>query len=117
MVYISTSLYMLGHLALAILLLLLRSMGKRLGNALEMPPYHHLYLVSVFFLLLPLPVYWALLLAGRDDLAGSSYQGMLATKLLVASLPSAIGLTVALYPTAKYWKWIWKELSRPEGEG
>ena len=116
MLSFSTFLYMMGHLALAILLLLLRSMGKRLGKALEMPPYHRLYLASVFLLLFPLPVYWALVLAKGDPFFGPSYQAVMATKLLLASLPSAAGLTVAIYPTAKYWKWIWKELARTEGE-
>jgi hypothetical protein len=108
--YLASSLYVIGSLAVALLILLLSVLGKRLGQALELPPYYRLYYVSLFFFVIPLPVAWVLLLTGAWGLPDPSQPTGMIIKLAVASIPLTVAITFALLATAKYWGWIWDEL-------
>ncbi|MDI7252510.1 MAG: hypothetical protein QME89_08120, partial [Actinomycetota bacterium] len=99
---------------------LLMSLSRRLGEALEIPPYYRLFGLSVFFFLLPLPVSWTLLMLGAWGLPEPDPRTGLVIKLLVASIPMTVAISLALPTVARYWSWIWGELrgARPEeGEG
>lgn len=102
MQYLAAVLCVIGPLGEAIMLLLLMVMGKRLGKALEMPPYYRFYLAAVFFFLLPLPVSWILLLLQSWAAPHPSPDTVLAIKIAAASLPMTVAVTLALFPTAKY---------------
>ncbi len=119
--YLSSALYVVGPLSVAVLLLLLGAMGKRLGQALELPPHYRLYYVSFFFFIAPLPAAWILLLTGAWGLPDPEPKAGLIIKIAVASIPMGIAITFALIATARYWGWIWGELYRSrrkkEGEG
>ncbi len=115
--YLASTLYIIGPLAVAVLLLLLTALGKRLGQALELPPYYRLYYLSLVFFLLPLPAAWILLLTGAWGLPEPAASTGLIIKICVASIPMAIAITFALYATAKYWGWIWGELGRSNKGG
>ncbi|NPV59792.1 MAG: hypothetical protein HPY75_09020 [Actinobacteria bacterium] len=118
--YLSSALYIVGPLSVAVLLLLLGAMGKRLGQALELPPYYRLYYVSLFFFIAPLPAAWILLLTGAWGLPDPDPSTGLIIKIAVASIPMGIAITFALIATARYWGWIWGELyrsRRKEGPG
>jgi hypothetical protein len=117
MEYLSSALIAVGPIAIAIMLLLLRTMGKRLGQALELPRYYHLYAVAVFFFLLPIPLFCLLLALKAWGLPDSDANTVLTVKIAVFSLPMAIAITLAVYATAKYWSWIWDELRSPGGKG
>lgn len=110
MEYLSSALFAIGPIAIAVMLILLRTMGKRLGQALELPPYYRLYAIAVFFFLIPLPLIWILLALNAWGLPDSKADTILLAKIAVFSLPMAIAITLAVYATAKYWSWIWEEL-------
>ncbi|MBC7229837.1 MAG: hypothetical protein H5T74_05540 [Actinobacteria bacterium] len=123
MSYLSSALYVVGPISVAVLLLLLAAMGKRLGQALELPPYYRLYYVSFFFFVAPLPAAWILLLTGAWGLPDPEPLTGLIIKIAVASIPMGLAITFALIASARYWGWIWGELARSrrrkenEGEG
>ncbi len=120
MIYLSSSLYIIGPLSVVAMLLLLMSLSRRLGEALEIPPYYRLFAVSIFFFLLPLPVSWVLLMRRAWGLPDPGPRTGLAIKLVVASIPMTVAITFALPVVARYWSWIWGELRRAhreEGEG
>jgi hypothetical protein len=115
--YIASGIYIIGPLAIAAMLLLLSIMGKRLGEALELPPYYRFYYAAVFFILIPLPIFWFLLVTGAWGLPDPVTTTGLAIKMMVAAVPMTIAITFAVIATAKYWGWIWNELHRPGKEG
>lgn len=120
MIYLSSSLYIIGPLSVGAMLLLLMHLSRRLGEALEIPPYYRLFGVSIFFFLLPLPVSWALLTFKAFGLPEPEPRTALAVKLAVASIPMTLAISFALPTVARYWSWIWGELRGPrrkEGEG
>jgi hypothetical protein len=110
--YFASALYIIGPLSVVALLVLLMMLGKRLGQALELPPYYRLYYAAFFFFLLPLPAAWVLLLTKAWGLPEPALNTGLAIKLVVASIPMTVGITLAVIATAKYWGWIWGELGR-----
>ena len=117
--YVACALYIIGPLSVGAMLLLFMVMGKRLGEALELPRYYRHYLFALFFFLLPLPVAWTLLLVKAWGLPNPDPETGLVMKIIVASIPMTIAISFAIWATAKYWGWIWGELfrSREEGEG
>jgi|YelNatPaOPRAMG01_1025707.scaffolds.fasta_scaffold00909_15 hypothetical protein len=116
MIYLSSSLYIIGPLSVAAMLILLMSLSRRLGEALETPPYYRFFGVAVVFFLLPLPVSWALLMLKAWGLPEPDPHTGLAIKLVVASIPMTIAISFALPTVARYWSWIWGELRGPRGE-
>ena len=116
MKYLAVSLYIIGPLSVGVLQVLLLILGKRLGQALELPAYYRLYYVSLFFFLVPLPIALILLLTKAWGLPDPSQNAGMVMKLVVASIPLTIGITLAVFATAKYWGWIWEELRSPRGE-
>lgn len=116
MIYLSSSLYIIGPLSVAAMLMLLMSLSRRLGEALEMPPYYRFFGVAVLFFLLPLPVSWALLMLKAWGLPEPDPRTGLAIKLVVASIPMTIAISFALPTVARYWSWVWGELRGPRGE-
>jgi hypothetical protein len=117
MKYLASSLYVIGPLSVGVLLVLLSVLGKRLGEALELPRYYRLYYVSLLFFLLPLPIAWLLLLTRAWGLPDPAPDTGMIIMIAVASIPLSIGITFALFATAKYWGWIWGELRRSRGKG
>ena len=115
--YVTPAIYIIGPLAVVVMLLLLLNMGRRLGQALELPPYYRLYYVSLFFFFIPLPAAWILLLTGAWGLPDPEPLRALIIKIMVASIPMGIAIAFAVVATCKYWSWIWKELREPEKEG
>ena len=115
--YLASGIYIIGPLAVPIMLILLAVMGKRLGEALELPSYYRLYYVAVFFFVIPLPASWLLLVTGAWGLPDPEPVTGMIIKMLVAALPLTIAITFAIVATAKYWSWIWGELRGPGKEG
>jgi hypothetical protein len=117
MEYLSSTIYIIGPLGVVAMLLLFMTMGKRLGEALELPPYYRLYFLAIFFFFLPLPLAWVSLLVKAWGLPNPEPQTGLIIKIMVASLPMTIAITFAVFATAKYWNWIWGELRRSRKGG
>jgi predicted permease len=114
--YLFSVIYILNSLAVAAMLLLFMAMGKRLGEALELPRYHRLYVFGALFLLLPLLIMCILLLVKAWGLPNPDAATSMIIKVTAVSLPLAIGITLAVYATAKYWGWIWDELRQTSKE-
>lgn len=110
--YLSSAIFTIGLLGEASMFVLLIILGKRLGQALELPSYYRLYWVAVLLLLLPLPLCWALFVAKAWGLPEPGAESVFPLKVMVALLPTAIAVTFALFSTARYWSWIWEELRR-----
>lgn len=117
MQYLSSAVFIIGLLAEASLFVLFIVMGKRLGEALELPSYHRFYWVAIILLLLPLPFAWVLLMTKAWGFPEPGAESIFAIKVLVALLPTSLAVTFAVFPTAKYWNWIWGELRKPAGGG
>jgi hypothetical protein len=116
--YLASALYIIGPISVGVMVILFLIMGKRLGQALELPPYYRLYYVSLFFFVIPLPVAWILLVSEAWGLPDPDPQTGLILKMVVASIPLTIAITFAVIATAKYWGWIWGELrSSRKSEG
>jgi hypothetical protein len=115
--YLSSVIYIFNSLAVAAMLLLFMAMGKRLGEALELPRYHRLYLFGALFFLLPFLLISILLLVKAWGLPNPDAATSMIIKVTAVSLPLAIGITLAVYATAKYWSWIWDELRQTSKEG
>ena len=117
MSYLSSAIFILGLLAEASLFILFVIMGKRLGQALELPPYYRFYWFAIALFLLPLPVAWVLLLAKAWGMPQPAEHNVFIIKVCAAMAPTAIAITLAVFPTAKYWNWVWKELRSPGKDG
>lgn len=115
MKYLASLLYIAGPLSVGLLVVLLAILGRRLGEALELPPYYRLYYVSLAFFLVPLPVGWIILFTGAWGMPDPTPNASIALRLAVASVPMTIAATFAVYATARYWGWIWGELGRSRG--
>jgi hypothetical protein len=111
--YLSSALYIFGPLAFCVMLVLFAVMGKRMGQALELPPYYRLYYVSIIFLLLPLPIVWILLATKAWGFPDPDLQATLIIKIVIAAIPTVIAITFALWATVRYWGWIWDEIGGP----
>ncbi|MBC7246811.1 MAG: hypothetical protein H5T73_03405 [Actinobacteria bacterium] len=117
MTYLSSAMFAVGPFSVGMMLLLLMVLSRRLGHALETPPYHRLYLASLAFLLLPLPAVAVLLLTGASGLPEAEPQVNLLVKVLATFAPMAVAMTFALVATVKYWYWVWGELMGFRGKG
>ncbi|OFW59358.1 MAG: hypothetical protein A2W01_09065 [Candidatus Solincola sediminis] len=117
MEYLSSAVFIIGLLAEVSLFALLIVMGKRLGQALELPSYHRFYWMAMLVLLLPLPFAWIFLATKAWGFPEPGTQSVFAIKVLAALIPTSLAITFAVFPTAKYWDWIWKELRKPAGGG
>jgi predicted permease len=115
--YISSVIYFFNSIAVMAMLLLLMAMGRRLGQALELPRYHRFYLVGVISFLLPLPLVLILLAFRAWGLPDPDVARSAIIKSTAVMLPLSVGITFAIYATAKYWSWIWGELRQSRKGG
>lgn len=115
--YLASAIYIVGPLAVVVMMLLFLSMSRRLGAALELPPYYRLYFLAFFFFFIPLPSAWVLLVTNAWGLPDPEPLAGLIIKIAVASIPMGIAITFAVIATAKYWGWIWGELRRTKKSG
>ncbi|MHB8780811.1 MAG: hypothetical protein ACYC55_05460 [Candidatus Geothermincolia bacterium] len=104
--------FLMAPLSLGSLLLLLLLLSRRLGQALGVKRFYLLYWPAAF-LVVAGPLAGGILELALPQ-AGSAT--LAAIKAFVFLSPAAIGLTVGVYATGRYWSWIWEEL-RAEGDG
>ncbi len=117
MTYLASLLFVLGPFSVGAMTVLLTILSKRLGHAMEMPPYHRLYLVAIIFLFLPIPLVLGLSLGGVWELTQGDPLRNTMMKTLATFIPMTIAITLALMATVKYWHWVWGELRNPRGKG
>jgi hypothetical protein len=95
-----------GILSVILLLFILARLSERLGSVERMSPIYRYYYVAVFFLIIG---YITHLLAARVILTPKNFSEWLTSPwflLLAYHLPLAIGVTIGLIITWRYWSWL-----------
>ena len=83
-------------ISFTIVLYLLALLSKRLGSALQFKPYFYIYYLGIIFMLIA-EVYSSLVIYTEKV-------------EMIANFFLAIGMTLGLVATIKYWGWLVKEL-------
>ncbi|NLE77642.1 MAG: hypothetical protein GX605_12945 [Chloroflexi bacterium] len=100
----------LGEAAIVYAILILRQLSEKLGSVTKMRPYYRGYYVAIALLgvaLLSRLVHIGTVLGGTTQ--SVSFLGEEAFYLLTHHLPLALGISVALGITIKYWGWLLRE--------
>ncbi len=83
-------------ISFTVVMYLMAILSKRLGSAMRIKPYYFIYYLSIVFMLIA---------------EGYSSFVINTEKVeMIANLFFAIGMTLGLIATIKYWGWIAKEL-------
>ena len=83
-------------ISFTIVMYLMAILSKRLGSAMRIKPYFYIYYLSIVFMLIA---------------EGYSSLAIYTVKVeMIANILFAIGMTLGLIATVKYWGWIVKEL-------
>ena len=84
-------------LSFAIIMYLMAILSKRLGSAMRIKPYYYIYYLSIVFMLIA---------------EGYSSFAIYTEKVeMITNIFFAIGMTLGLIATIKYWGWLVKELT------
>lgn len=106
MIALGSLLGALGTLSVLFLFYILARLSERFGSVIKMRPQYRYYYVALVFLL----VGWiAQLLVIAADLMPTTLQTWLHSSwfvLLVYYVPVAIGVTIGLVVTWRYWSWL-----------
>ena len=97
MAYLST----LGILSVIYLFFVLARLSERLGSVEKMTPRYRFYYVAIAFLTVGLFSYLAAIQIGDTGLPWMSW-----IPLLTYHLPLAMGVTIGLVVTWRYWSWL-----------
>ncbi len=84
-------------LSFAIVMYLMAILSKRLGSAMRIKPYYYIYYLSIVFMLIA---------EGYPSFAICTEKVEMITNIFFA-----IGMTLGLIATIKYWGWLVKELT------
>ncbi len=84
-------------ISFTIVLYLMSLLSKRLGSALQFKPYFYIYYLAIVFMLIA-EVY-------------SSFAIYTEKVEMIVNFLLAIGMTLGLIATIKYWGWLVKELT------
>ena len=95
-----------GTLSMIVLFYILAKLSERFGSVIKMPPiYRYFYLAILLFLV----SYMANLLVVRTIVTPEDNPAWLTAPwflLLAYHLPMAIGVTIGLIITWRYWSWL-----------
>ncbi len=86
--------------AMIILMLVLASLSKRLGEAMKIPPVYHAWTVGVVFILI------AAALSGIDTIANDTTVPLMT--MTAISLRVAAG-ALSVVASLRYWHWLFSE--------
>ncbi|MGD8397281.1 MAG: hypothetical protein PVG11_00345 [Anaerolineae bacterium] len=99
-----------GLISLIFSLVILGQFGRKLGAVTKLPRYYRFYSLAVFLLTLAMigrfvraSVFWA----PSDTIAPILNEPLL--YFFAYHLPLAVGLTIGIAITWKYWSWLLKE--------
>ena len=84
-------------ISFAIVMYLMAILSKRLGSAMRIKPYFYIYYLSIIFILIALGYSLFVPYTEKGEMIGNTF--------------FAIGLTIGLIATIKYWGWLVKELT------
>lgn len=106
----------LAPLSLAFTFVVLARLGKRMGEALHTRGFYLFYWAAAAFCGLPVVGGWIVYAAGVGGFPDVSEISAIRFIVLLFLLPVCVGVSLALFATLRYWKWVWPELrstSRP----
>ncbi len=83
-------------ISFTIVMYLMSMLSKRLGSAMRIKPYFYIYYLSIVFMLI-----------AEGYLSFAIYTEKVE---MIANIIFAIGMTLGLFVTIKYWGWLVKEL-------
>ncbi|MCG7848254.1 MAG: hypothetical protein MIO93_03630 [ANME-2 cluster archaeon] len=92
--------------ALLSVVYVLYKLSQRLGEALQMKPYHHLFTIGGALIFVSLVTDLVMLF---NLMNFSEYQ--LSKYLFIENIILSLGVTLCLLPALKYWGWLIKEIS------
>jgi hypothetical protein len=96
----------LGTLSVIVLFFILAKLSERLGSVEKMSPLYRYYYVALFFWIVG---FVTQLFMARINLTPEDFFGWLLSPwvlLMAYYLPLAIGATIALVITWRYWSWL-----------
>ena len=91
--------------ALLVIVYVLYKLSQRLGEALQMKPYYHLFTIGGALIFVALVVDFTTLCNLMDF---SEYQ--LSKYLFIENFILSLGVTLCLLAALKYWGWLIKEI-------
>ncbi len=83
-------------ISFAVVMYLMAILSKRLGSAMRIKPYFYIYYLSIIFMLIALVYSLFVPYTEKGEMIGNAI--------------FAIGMTLGLFVTIKYWGWLVKEL-------
>lgn len=93
--------------ALLVIFYIFYGLSRRLGEALQIKPYYHLFTIgSVFIFILMLIQYY--IVFNHEFISADKWTQY----LFAVSALLAIGVTFGFFAAIKYWGWLVKEISR-----
>ena len=92
--------------ALLLIVYVLSKLSQRLGEALQVKPYYHLFTVGSALIYLSFFTDFTLLC---NSMTISEYE--LSKYLFIENITLSLGVTLCLLSALKYWGWLIKEIS------
>ena len=102
----------LGTLSIMFLFYILARLSERLGSVERMAPLYRYYYVALIFLALGGATH---LLVARVSLTPATFPAWLLSPwfvLLTHYLPLALGVTIGIVITWRYWSWLFNQLTK-----
>jgi hypothetical protein len=102
----------LGTLSIMFLFYILARLSERLGSVEKMAPLYRYYYVALFFLALGGATHF---LVARVYLTPATFPDWLLSPwfvLLTHYLPLALGVTIGIVITWRYWSWLFTQLTK-----
>lgn len=96
--------HIISSSALLIIIYILYGLSRRLGDAMQIKPYYHLYSIGFAFILLSILAQINLIF---NSMTFSQIQNP--QIIVIIYLLLAIGVTLSLIACVKYWGWLLKE--------
>jgi len=102
----------LGTLSIIFLFYILARLSERLGSVEKMAPIYRYYYLTLVLL----AIGWAVhLLVARASLTPASFPNWLLSPefiLLAHYMPLAVGVTIGIIVTWRYWSWLFTQLNK-----
>jgi hypothetical protein len=99
----------LGTIAIIFLFFILARLSEKLGSVTRMPPYYRWFQVGTGFLGVALISQFLRISVSLTDQAGYPWLDTPLFYLVTYHLPMAIGITIGLIVTWRYWSWLLTE--------
>jgi hypothetical protein len=100
----------LAPLSLAFTFGVLARLGRRMGEALHARSFYLFYWAAAAFCIVPVLGVWIAYAAGPGGFPNTPEISAVRFIVILFLLPVCVGVSLALFATLRYWKWVWPEL-------